>query len=84
MIKFIILFDSYTLSNKAHRIIFLLITAFYGLFFLIDGTQYVESIWSRIIGISIVLYTYTKVSRIYQSIKYYNISSQYRDIMNLF
>lgn len=84
MIKAIFLFDSYTLSSKLQRIIMLLICYFYGLFFLIFGTDQVFSSWSRIIGIIIVVHSYTKVSKIYQSIKYYNISSHYRDIVNLF
>lgn len=62
----------------------IVINIFYGTFFLIAGVREVKSAWSRILGIFIVVQIYMKLSTIYQSIKYYNITSQYRDMVNLF
>lgn len=39
---------------------------------------------SRLIATLLIIHMYVKLSKIYISIKNYHISSQYRDIVNLF
>lgn len=83
-IKLFVDFRRYLKKEKVIKIVYIIISTSYSLFFLICGVSLIDTAWSRFIGITIVLQTYKKFSKIYQTIKYYNISSQYRDIVNLF
>jgi hypothetical protein len=77
-------FHSYNRTEKATHVAFTTISIFYCLFFLISPVDDASHAWARVMGIAIALHTYVKMSKIYQIIKYYNISSHHRDLVNLF